>query len=139
MQETSITPIKLGGSVITYKKSPYKANISAIENIARSLKKAKTPLLISHGSGSFGHTSASIYGGMNGYVSKEGIAKVCIDAMEINRIVMEIFLKEGIPAISFSPRSFFLSVKGKKQESFFGPVEQALAQGLTPVVYGDVI
>jgi isopentenyl phosphate kinase len=131
--------IKIGGSVITDKSIAYKANENIIRSIAKSLKKIKTPLLIGHGSGSFGHTSAKLYGGRHGYTDPKGIAKVARDAQEINRIVMDIFIEEGLPAISFSPRSFLLTENGAVDASFFKPLDQALSQGLIPVIYGDVI
>lgn len=131
--------IKLGGSVITDKQNPYTAKRQTIKTIATSLKTIQTPLFIAHGVGSFAHTSAQKYGGKNGYTNKWGIAKVARDAEEINRIVMEIFIEAGLPAISFSPRSFLSSKNGKLHKSFFDPILQALNQGLIPVVYGDVI
>lgn len=131
--------IKIGGSVITDKRIPYMAKHDTINGIAVSLKKINAPMLIAHGSGSFGHTSAQKYGGKNGYTSTKGIAKVARDAEEINRIVMDIFIKQGLPAIAFSPRSFLLAKEGKLQKAFFAPLEQAIAQGLIPVIYGDVI
>ena len=131
--------VKLGGSLITDKSTPYKANITAIRNIARDLKSIKTPLLIAHGSGSFAHTSAKKYGGGHGYSLKLGVAKVARDAMEINRIIMDIFVEEGLPAISLRPMSMILSSGGKLKKNLFEIVEETLRQGLIPVVYGDII
>lgn len=130
---------KIGGSVITDKAVPYKAKKDTIRKIAKALRLAKSPMIISHGVGSFAHTSAAKYGGKNGYKSRLGIAKVARDAQEINRIVMDIFLDVGLPAISFSPRSFLLTEKGSLEKSFFDPLCVALQQGLIPVIYGDVI
>jgi isopentenyl phosphate kinase len=52
---------------------------------------------------------------------------------------MDIFLEAGLPAISFSPRSFLLTEKGMLEKSLFDPIREALKQRLIPVVYGDVI
>lgn len=131
--------VKLGGSVITDKKHEYKANLEAIRSIAKALKSVKTPLLIAHGSGSFAHTSAKKYGGGHGYNSKFGVAKVSRDAMEANRIVMDVFIDEELPAVSFRPQSLFIAEKGLLRNSFLEPIKQALKQGLIPVVYGDII
>lgn len=131
--------IKLGGSVITDKSTPYTARTDTIRQIAKTLRKIKKPLLITHGVGSFAHTSAKKYGGKNGYTDKWGIAKVASDVMEINTIVMNIFIEEGLPAISFSPRSMQIAKKGKLYKSFFDPIYEALSQDLIPVVYGDGI
>lgn len=131
--------LKIGGSVITDKAVPYKANEETIRAIAESLAPVKAPLIISHGVGSFAHTSAKQYGGKDGYRSRWGIAKVARDAQEINRIVMDIFLEVGLPVISFSPRNFLLTKKGALEKSFFAPLHEALKQHLIPVIHGDVI
>ena len=135
----SLLCIKLGGSVITDKTKPYIARRATIRQIAKTLKKLQMPLLISHGVGSFAHTSASKYGGKNGYTSKTGIAKVFHDAATINHLVMDIFIEEGLPVVSFQPRSFLLSNKDHVKQVFFAPIIQALDQGLIPVIHGDVI
>lgn len=137
--ESELYCIKIGGSVITDKSVPYKARKSAIRAIAKSLKQIKKPLLIAHGVGSFAHTSAQKYGGKNGYRSKWGIAKVARDAQEINRIVMDILIEEGLPAISFSPRGFLLTENADVQDAFLKPIYEALNQHLIPVVHGDVV
>ncbi len=131
--------LKIGGSVITDKAIPYKAKKDTIQMIAKSLVMLKSPMIISHGAGSFAHTSAKKYGGKKGYSSRLGIAKVARDAQEINRIVMDIFLEVGLPVISFSPRSFVLTENGRVDKLFFDPIREALRQKLIPVIYGDVI
>ncbi len=135
----SILLIKLGGSVITDKNIQYKAKIEAIRRLAQELKKSKNPVILAHGSGSFGHPSAVKFGGKKGYKSRQGIAKVARDAMEINRIVMDILVEQDLPAISFRPMSIILAEKGKLEENFFEVIEETVSQGLVPVVYGDVI
>ncbi len=134
-----ITLIKLGGSIITDKNKAYTTKPEVIKRLAKELKKSKNPFILAHGSGSFGHTSATKYGGKKGYKSKEGIAKVARDAMEINRIVMDILVEEGVAAVSFRPMSMILTKDGQIEDSFYESVELALSQGLIPVVYGDVI
>jgi isopentenyl phosphate kinase len=134
-----LTLIKLGGSIITNKDKPYTAKPEVIRRLAKELKKSKNPLILAHGSGSFGHTSATKYGGKKGYKSKVGIAKVARDAMEINRIVMDILVEEGLPAVSFRPMSMISAKAGQIEDSFFKSIELALSQELIPVVYGDVI
>jgi isopentenyl phosphate kinase len=139
MPKKQLLLLKLGGSVITDKSQPYTAKTDHIHALAKVLKQSTTPLIISHGSGSFGHTSAAKYGGMHGYNSKIGIATVANDAMTINSIVTSILIKEGLPAISLRPMSFLTSKNGKLAETFFSPLQLLLQQGLTPVVYGDVV
>jgi len=133
--------IKLGGSSITDKAIPYKVREGVIRRLAREIKKAdsKSSLIISHGSGSFGHTSASKYGGKKGYKSLLGIATVSVDAGRINQIVTDIFVEEGLPVISLSPSSMIVAQSGEIFNHFFEVVEELLNQDLMPIVYGDVI
>jgi isopentenyl phosphate kinase len=136
----NILLIKLGGSVITNKDIPYKAKIDTIRRLAREIKNfASTPIVIAHGSGSFGHISAQKYGGKKGYKNKLGIAKVARDAMEINRIVMDVFIEEGLPAVSLRPMSMMIASEGRLEKDLFEVVEEVLDQGLIQVIYGDVI
>ncbi len=132
--------IKLGGSIITDKSVPYKPRFDVIKRLAKELKRIKgVSIVLAHGVGSFAHTSAEEFGGQKGYKSKWGIAKVARDAMEINRIVMDILIEEGLAAISLRPMSMMITDAGKLKNSLFEIVEETLNQGLTPVVYGDVI
>ncbi|MDO8609875.1 MAG: hypothetical protein Q7R95_04960, partial [bacterium] len=64
---------------------------------------------------------------------------VARDAMEINRIIMDIFIEEQLPALSFRPLSCMVSKNGLLSQSFFEPILQAIIQNFIPVVYGDVI
>lgn len=132
--------IKFGGSIITDKSIPYKARPDIIKRLAQELKKIKNvSIVLAHGVGSFAHTSAKEFGGKKGYKSKWGIAKVARDAMEINRIVMDILIEEGLPAISLRPMSMMMTREGKLKNNLFEIIEETLNQGLMPVVYGDVI
>ncbi len=133
--------VKLGGSVITDKSKPYTARIDVIRRLGRELKKVEKnyQIIISHGSGSFGHTSAKKYGGSKGYKSKLGISKVSFDVQQISLIVTKALMEESLPIISLRPMSMILTDMGKTKSSFFEIVEEIMKQGLIPVVYGDVI
>ena len=132
--------VKFGGSIITDKNVPYKARPDIIRRLARELKKIKdTSIVLAHGQGSFAHTSAKEFGGKKGYKSKWGIAKVASDVMDINKIVMDILLEEGLPAVSLRPMSMMITEAGKLKNNLFEIVEEVINQGLIPVVYGDVI
>lgn len=135
----SIVIIKLGGSVITDKFQPYKARPEVIRKLAKEIKRAGCPVLILHGSGSFGHTSALKYGGKKGYKSILGISRVSYDAMSINKIVMDALVEEKLPVISLRPMSLFVTSEGKIKKRNFEPIKLSLSQELIPVLYGDVI
>lgn len=138
--------IKLGGSVITDKNVPFKAREKEVLRLAKDiryiLRNSSAKCIIAHGSGSFGHTVASKYKTHLGIINKDsvyGAALVSDAAIKINRIVIENFLKAGLPAVSFSPASFILSRNQKPQSVNIKPFIVALKNGFIPVVYGDVV
>ncbi len=140
-----LTLIKLGGSVITDKNKPYTAKPETIRRLAREIKAARKKghlFLISHGSGSFGHTSAAKYGIAEGIKEKKGVYGLAVvqeDALAINRIVSDIFLKEGLPVLSFVPSSFSLAERKKLTAIFVSPIIEALRLEALPLVFGDII
>ncbi len=139
-RKKSLVFIKIGGSAITYKGIPYKVKEPSLEKISKQISKAKNySMIIAHGSGSFGHTSASVYGGKKGYKNKLGIAKVAKDAYDINKIVIDSLLSHGVPAIGIRPMGLMTSSGGKLNKGFFEAIELMIKQNLVPVVFGDVI
>ena len=136
----NIILIKLGGSVITNKSVAYRPRLNVIRKLAKELKRITgVSIVLAHGVGSFAHTSSEKYGGKKGYKSKWGVAKVALDVMEINRIVMNILIEEGIPAVSLRPMSMIITKAGKVKKHLFEIVEEIIGQGLMPVIYGDVL
>jgi isopentenyl phosphate kinase len=134
--------IKLGGSIITDKSKPFTARPMVIARLAREIKLATqslkdTHFIISHGSGSFGHTIAAKYRIGEGNVHRDSVKGFCLTsetAVDINRIVLKEFLKAGIPVVSFSPLSFTYANK-----LFMEPILKAQSLGFVPLVYGDVV
>ncbi|MBI2031407.1 MAG: isopentenyl phosphate kinase family protein [Candidatus Levybacteria bacterium] len=140
MSSKKLILIKIGGSAITHKNIPYKVRTESLKRIARNISKVKNiRMIIAHGSGSFGHTSASIYGGRRGYKNRMGIARVSKDAFDINKIVVDALIKEKIPAISIRPMGIITAAGGMLEKSFFSSIEKMINQNLVPVLFGDVI
>jgi len=137
--------IKLGGSLITDKTKAYIARPQVIKRLAREIKNCWDKgfrFVISHGSGSFGHTSAAKYKTADGIISKEsvyGLAVVQQDAISINRIINKIFLSEGLPVLTFVPSSFSFAGNCRLAGIFVEPIIEALEIDALPLVFGDVI
>lgn len=131
--------------MITDKAKPYTARPQIIRRLAREIRNCRDKnyrFVISHGSGSFGHTSAAKYKIANGLNNKDsiyGLAVVQQDALTINRIVNKIFLEEGLPVLSFIPSSFSLADGGRLSDVFAQPIIEALKIDALPLVFGDVI
>ncbi len=147
MQKRNLLLVKIGGGVITDKTERYALREEVLERVGREISEAwqeleETDLIVGNGAGSFAHYSAHEYRTAEGFVnerSKEGMGWVRHDAVKLNQIVTEALLNRGVPVFSVSPSSC-LRVAGGEVKEFFGKViEDLLALGMVPSVYGDVV
>ncbi len=144
--ETVVIFLKLGGSLITDKSRAYTARHRTIARLAREVRRAldEAPglrLLVGHGSGSFGHWAARPHGTQQGVHTPaqwRGYADVAAAAARLNRIVTDAFLKAGVPVLSVQPSASARCHDGMLEQLDVRPIHMALAQGLVPLVYGDV-
>ncbi|MGQ9787032.1 MAG: isopentenyl phosphate kinase [Anaerolineae bacterium] len=138
--------LKLGGSVITDKETPFTAREDVIRQIAREVVQALRArpdmrVVIGHGSGSFGHMVAHRYRTHEGWqdaTSWRGFLETAHAAARLNRLVVGWLLEEGVPALSLQPSASALCQGGTLIHMALEPIKRALDATLTPVVYGDV-
>lgn len=138
--------VKLGGSLITEKERDATARRDTIVRLARELAAARAvqphALLLSHGSGSFGHAAAVRYGlreGVRDASQLPGVAVTQYQAHRLHRIVIEELIGAGLAPFSLAPSSFLVAEGGRPVEVHIEPLLRALAAGLLPVVFGDVV
>jgi isopentenyl phosphate kinase len=142
----SLIFLKLGGSLITDKTRPYTPRPDKLDflvkEIASALKENKDlQLVLGHGSGSFGHAAASGYKthlGVSGPAAWDGFAEVWYQASALNRIVVEVLHRAGLPAITLSPAASITAHDGNVAKWDHYPIQAALLNGLLPVIHGDV-
>jgi isopentenyl phosphate kinase len=138
--------VKLGGSLITDKRQAYTARGEVIARLAEEVRLALDAdsglrLLIGHGSGSFGHWAAEPYdtrGGVSTPAEWRGYAHVAAAAARLNRLVVDAFLAAGVPVFSLQPSASARCHDGQVTHLDTRPIHAALAQGLVPLIYGDV-
>ena len=137
--------VKLGGSLITDKSTPYTARPEVIERLCGEIHRARCesslPLVVGHGGGSFPHVSASRYHtavGVVGDQSWEGFVRVHQDAARLNAIVCEALTKADELAMPVQPSSACVASAGRIVRWDPGPLQRLLQAGLIPVPYGDV-
>ena len=137
--------VKLGGSVITDKSTPYKEKRDVIARLAREIHHAHEQtgmrLLVGHGGGSYPHTPANRYKTHLGLVDEEsrlGIALVQDAAARLNRIVVQHLIEEGEKAVSVQPSCAALSRNGRIVSWDLRAIRLMMNLDLTPVPYGDV-
>ncbi len=134
--------LKLGGSLITYKKE---GMFSIKESILRDISRELKPFLVNkvflaHGAGSFGHVPVIKHNLQNGLRkgSELGASEVMVKVSELNSIVSRIMLEEGIPVVPFPARSIFIRREGKISCNL--PfVEHLMDHDLVPLTHGDLI
>jgi len=142
--------VKLGGSVITFKDRPFKANYEVIDRLSMELSEAYASfngaLIVAHGGGSFPHPIAAKYGvheglkeGVNHRGSVLGYALTQDAASSLNRVIVSSLLRHGVPAVSLQPSAFLIARRRVIVSSFLEPVKALLKHRLIPVPFGDAV
>jgi isopentenyl phosphate kinase len=141
-----LTFIKLGGSLITDKRVPNSFRAAQAAAVARVIADARTarphaPILLGHGSGSFGHVAARKYGTMSGVSTPDawrGFAEVAAAASVLNTLMLDTLRDAGVAAVRFQPSASARARDGVLEWMATDPIVQAVHAGLVPLVYGDV-
>lgn len=139
--------VKLGGGVITDKNVHYGLREDVLTRLAGEIargyaKLGEAKLIIGNGAGSFAHFSAHKYRTTEGFVdenSRVGMGWVRHDAVKLNQIVFEQLLLAKVPVFSYSPSSLMSVAERQTRRVFMEPIEDGIAQGIVPLVYGDVM
>ncbi len=152
--------LKLGGSLITDKTRPYTPLLDVMDDLALQIVTALASqpdlrLVVGHGAGSFGHVAASEYKTRDGYPNPsplthrerdatefnywKGFAEVWYQASTLNRYVMEALHKAGLRTIALPPSGSVIASDGQVAVWETTPIRMALAAGMVPVIFGDVV
>lgn len=140
------TFVKFGGSVITDKRIPEAADHDAIKRLAQAVAEARQlrpsmRLVLSHGSGSFGHVAAAKYGVHKGLAPEAdwyGFAATAGAALRLNRLVVDALLAVHVPALSLQPSTTVETAQRQVVSWDTRHIERALHYRMVPVVHGDV-
>ncbi|MCS7386444.1 MAG: isopentenyl phosphate kinase [archaeon GB-1867-005] len=144
MKSKPLVVVKFGGSVITIKDSPKRANLDVIRRLAVEVSDVIDffNLIVVHGGGSFGHPIASKYNLHLGFKDNgqlKGLAETRMAMEELNRLVVEELVGAGVPAVSVQPSACIIANSGEIAAFHVEPIELMLQLNLTPVLYGDVV
>ena len=131
--------IKLGGSIITNKQKPLTPNLPAINKIASKLKKIKEPIIVVHGGGSFGHYWSVKYNMHTkpAKYNKKGVSVVKNSMVELNKIILDSFLENGLNPYCLPPTDFMFGNKADQKK--VREIANIAKAGLVPISYGDVM
>ena len=136
--------LKLGGSVITDKKSAEpKANLEAICRLAKEVAEAyasgKFDLIIVHGAGSFGHGIVKRTGIDKGLKCGEHLvafAEVQRLQNVLNAIVTQELIAAGVPAMPCQASSHAVMENGRIIKLETDAIKGLVLKGMVPVLYG---
>jgi isopentenyl phosphate kinase len=143
---TELAFIKLGGSLLTDKTRPRALRADVLGRLAGEIADAlaarpNLKLVIGHGSGSYGHVAGAKYRtreGVHGVQAWRGYAETALVAGQLNRLVVDALWEAGVPVLSVQPSASARCEGGELRSLDERPLRVALAEGLVPVVYGDV-
>ncbi len=139
--------IKLGGSVITHKDTSMRLRGEVLNRLVREIHQAQqeseVQIVVAHGQGSFAHEPAMQYRTIEGFVDENSVYGMAVTqdcAAQLNRIVVQEFLKQRVPAASFLLSNTVVTRDTKATETLQNQVlTQYLEKGLVPVTCGDVL
>lgn len=141
-----ITLLKLGGSLITDKAKAHTVRAEVLKCAAAEINAALEanpfPLVVGHGSGSFGHVPAKRFNTRNGVATAEdwaGFAEVHKEALDLNHIVTDILRGSGLPALSFVPMDEIRTTNHAITFWNTDSLINAMNHGLIPVIFGDTV
>jgi len=135
--------LKLGGSAITHKDTPFSANTACIRRLAKEVSGGVGKrIILVYGGGSFGHAAAirHLSGGL--VSSPSGIAEVRAAMLALTMELTREFVAEGVPIFALNPSSCLVFGSGgsiRFGRAAIEAIEKALEGGLVPAMGGDIV
>lgn len=140
--------IKVGGSLVTDKATPFTANTAAIKLFAAEFHavwtrySSTTHFLLGNGVGSYGHFTAHEYGlreGAHNDQQRIGVGLTHQSVRDLNNMITKELIDAGVPAYALSPGDLFSASDGNITGSNITLVRTLLEQGYAPLLHGDTI
>ena len=137
--------MKLGGSVITNKKSQTpKCRKENINRIAKIISKSNKKIIIVHGAGSYAHPLAKKYKinkGLDGTNKQlEAITKAKKQMRELNQLLCKSIAEVGLDCESIIP-SISMMINNENEPIDFpkGKFDEIISVGKIAVTFGDIV
>eukprot|EP01091_Cochliopodium_minus_P017641 TRINITY_DN6963_c3_g1_i1.p1 TRINITY_DN6963_c3_g1~~TRINITY_DN6963_c3_g1_i1.p1 ORF type:complete len:284 (-),score=56.83 TRINITY_DN6963_c3_g1_i1:31-828(-) len=144
----------MGGSCITNKEEKDCPNMEILDKIIIQIKEAlsnKIRVILVHGAGSYGHIVAKEYEVSSGFNNEKddkekiekkmmGFSKTHLGLRQLNNLVVERFLLNGISVVGIPPcTTGFIDKNGWSNTHALIIINKLLNQNIIPVLHGDVI
>ncbi len=147
MTSEDILVLKLGGSLLTDKSTPYKLKEEVIKAVAAEIKECIDlglikSLVIVHGVGSFGHPPVLKYNLHKGFKDKDQLISMSKTQQIVNKFRKTIatnFLDKGIPINLMHASSMLVGNKMAIIDHTFASLKGFLSLGMVPLIGGDMM
>jgi isopentenyl phosphate kinase len=134
--------LKLGGSLLTHARREGVFSRRRTRRLAEELAAFRGPLVVVHGTGSFGKPPARRYRYLTGRLRKERVPVVCKVEGCLDRLrgsILDELRRAGVRAVGVSPATVFECRAGAIARCETWPLIKLLQRGLTPVVSGGIL
>lgn len=146
MTTSDLYIIKLGGAAITDKTKDYTLRPEVLSRVFDEISFSDRKVIIIHGAGSFAHNIASEYNLANGEdptipldLQYKGVAITRRSLLNLHTAVLDAAMKANLNPFSFPVSAIFVSNGSQDMHSkYLDGLDEALAKGFTPVLYGDI-
>ncbi len=147
MRSEDILVLKLGGSLLTDKSTPFKLKADVIERVATEIKECIDltlikNLVIVHGVGSFGHPPVLQYNLHKGFKDKDQLISMSKTQQIVNKLRKAIaskFIDKGIPINVMHASSMVVGNKMVITDHTFESLKGFLSLGMVPLIGGDMM
>jgi isopentenyl phosphate kinase len=147
MTKKKITILKLGGSLLTDKSTPYKLREGILDSIASELLECIKlglieSLIVIHGVGSFGHPPViefKLYTGFRNANQLVNLSKTQNIVNKFRLMIVDSFIKAGIPVNLMHTSSMVVRKKGNISHFALDALKGYLSIGMVPLIGGDMI
>lgn len=147
MISKDVLVLKLGGSLITDKSTPYKLKEEILPKVATEIKECIDlglikNLVIVHGVGSFGHPPVLKYNLHKGFKDKDQLISMSKTQQIVNDLRKTIalnFLEKGIPINLMHASSMVIGDKMVIVNNVFESLRGFLSLGMIPLIGGDMM
>ncbi|MDD2804582.1 MAG: hypothetical protein PHV33_03435 [Elusimicrobiales bacterium] len=132
--------IKAGGSVITRKGGRPAFDRPAAARLARALVRLRAPLVLVHGTGSYGKPPAVRYGYLSGSIAPGSapVARIKAALLELHSLFISELAVAGLKPVSCPGCSAFALAGGRPRLAAARALKDWLRRGFTPVINSDI-
>jgi isopentenyl phosphate kinase len=134
--------LKIGGSLITDKTRDSTFRRDTARRLADEVAAVGQPIVVLHGTGSFGKPPASRFGYLDGFLSRQRAPVVSqVEGLldDLRCQFLEVLRSAGVAAYQLTPTAVFRTSHGVISACADAPVRSLLERGLCPVISGAIV